>query len=96
MGVDQELKKFVEKLEIKLLGDLKENPTMLENFSLTVSSLTTQVSELKTLHLPRRSMKHWYTFAQAIESASHKAADQSVPSAGQAGTHPAEGEKNTR
>ncbi|GJY94731.1 retrovirus-related pol polyprotein from transposon TNT 1-94 [Tanacetum coccineum] len=35
-------------------------------------------------------------FAQAIESASHKVDDKSVPLAGQAGTHPVEGEKNTR
>ncbi|GJX43429.1 hypothetical protein Tco_0260105 [Tanacetum coccineum] len=35
-------------------------------------------------------------FANAIESASQKAGDQSVLSAGQAGTQHAEGEKNTR
>ncbi|GJW70353.1 hypothetical protein Tco_0127270 [Tanacetum coccineum] len=45
----KELKKYVEKLEIELPGDLKEIPTKLEKFSSTVSSLTTQVSELKTL-----------------------------------------------
>ncbi|GJY13804.1 hypothetical protein Tco_0383113 [Tanacetum coccineum] len=34
-------------------------------------------------------------FAKSIDSASQKAIDQIVPSAGQAGTHHAEGEKNT-
>nr|GEU66361.1 hypothetical protein [Tanacetum cinerariifolium] len=43
------LKKHVHELEIKLPGDLKEILTRLENFTLTVSSLTTQVAELKTL-----------------------------------------------
>ncbi|GJZ35146.1 hypothetical protein Tco_0580963 [Tanacetum coccineum] len=35
-------------------------------------------------------------FAQSIEYASHKAGNQSVPSAGQADTHPAKRAKNTR
>ncbi|GKF30099.1 hypothetical protein Tco_0096441, partial [Tanacetum coccineum] len=35
-------------------------------------------------------------FVQAIGAASNKAGDQSVPLAGQASTHPTEGEKNTR
>ncbi|GJR02686.1 hypothetical protein Tco_0525670 [Tanacetum coccineum] len=35
-------------------------------------------------------------FAHAIEQASHKAGGQGVPSVGQAGTHPSEGEKNTK
>nr|GEX03156.1 hypothetical protein [Tanacetum cinerariifolium] len=35
-------------------------------------------------------------FAQAVQDASQKASDQCVPSAGQAGTHLTEGEKNTR
>ncbi|GJZ28251.1 hypothetical protein Tco_0572898, partial [Tanacetum coccineum] len=48
-GVIRELKKYVEKLEIKLLGDLKEIPTKMEKFNSTISSLTTQVSELRTL-----------------------------------------------
>ncbi|GJW15755.1 hypothetical protein Tco_0019888 [Tanacetum coccineum] len=34
-------------------------------------------------------------FVKAIEDASQQVGDKSVPSAGQAGTHPAEGEKNT-
>ncbi|GJV14532.1 hypothetical protein Tco_1359855 [Tanacetum coccineum] len=45
----KELKKYVEKLEVEILGDLKEIPSKLEKFTSTVSSLTTQVVELKTL-----------------------------------------------
>ncbi|GKE29466.1 hypothetical protein Tco_1444850 [Tanacetum coccineum] len=97
----RELKKYVEKLEIELLGDLKEIPTKLEKFTSTVSSLTTQVSEMRTLQwdLPAEFLavtKALDRFAQALEYASQKASDQSVHSAGQAGTHLAEGEKNTR
>ncbi|GKB34111.1 hypothetical protein Tco_0879053 [Tanacetum coccineum] len=65
------LKKQVHNLKIKLLGELKEIPTKLENFTKTVTSLT----------------------SQAI--ASKKTKDNSVPSTGQAGTQPAEEEKNT-
>ncbi|GKD47353.1 hypothetical protein Tco_1271998 [Tanacetum coccineum] len=43
------LKKHVHEQAIKLPGDLKDIPTKLESFTLTVSSLTTQVVELKTL-----------------------------------------------
>ncbi|GKB01640.1 hypothetical protein Tco_0829684, partial [Tanacetum coccineum] len=46
----KKLKKNVHELEIELSGDLKEILTKLEKFSSTVSSLTTQVSEWKTLH----------------------------------------------
>ncbi|GKB69387.1 hypothetical protein Tco_0930799 [Tanacetum coccineum] len=49
------LKKYVEKLEVELPGDLKEILTKLEKFSSTVSSLTTQVFEVKTL----QSLKPW-------------------------------------
>nr|GFC61456.1 hypothetical protein [Tanacetum cinerariifolium] len=44
----KELKNYVKKLEVELLGDLKEMPSKLEKFTSTVSSLTTQVAELKT------------------------------------------------
>ncbi|GJY23314.1 retrovirus-related pol polyprotein from transposon TNT 1-94, partial [Tanacetum coccineum] len=43
------LKKQVRELEIELLGDLKEIPTKLEDFTKTITSLTSQVTELKTL-----------------------------------------------
>ncbi|GKE10484.1 hypothetical protein Tco_1414035, partial [Tanacetum coccineum] len=39
----------LKKLEVELPGELKEIPTKLEQFTLTVSSLTTQVAELRTL-----------------------------------------------
>ncbi|GJY91539.1 retrovirus-related pol polyprotein from transposon TNT 1-94 [Tanacetum coccineum] len=48
-GEIKELKKYVKNLEVEFLGDLKEIPTKLEQFTLTVSSLTTQVAELRTL-----------------------------------------------
>ncbi|GKB42838.1 hypothetical protein Tco_0887780, partial [Tanacetum coccineum] len=80
--------------ELLLPGDLKEIPTKLEDFTKTITSLTSQVAELKTLQ--------WELLAeflslpvQVLDSASSKARDQSVPSAGQADTMPAEGEKNT-
>ncbi|GKE27604.1 hypothetical protein Tco_1442988 [Tanacetum coccineum] len=43
------LKKQVHELEIELPGDLKEIPTKLEDFTKTITSLTSQVAELKTL-----------------------------------------------
>ncbi|GJS96876.1 retrovirus-related pol polyprotein from transposon TNT 1-94 [Tanacetum coccineum] len=61
-GAVGEIKKYVEELEVKTPGDLKD---LLGKF------------------------------ATAIEIASQKACDTSVPSTGQAGTHPAEGEKYT-
>ncbi|GJS91786.1 hypothetical protein Tco_0774422 [Tanacetum coccineum] len=86
-------------MEIELPGDLKEIPTKLEKFSSTVSSLTTQ-SKIKTLDaipiLFNKLTEALDRFAQAVQDASQKAGDQGVPSAVQAGTHPAEGEKNTR
>nr|GEY88324.1 hypothetical protein [Tanacetum cinerariifolium] len=43
------LKKQVHELEIELPGDLKEIPTKLEDFTKTVTSVTSQVTRLKTL-----------------------------------------------
>nr|GEY47249.1 hypothetical protein [Tanacetum cinerariifolium]GEY54111.1 hypothetical protein [Tanacetum cinerariifolium] len=48
-GKVKELNKHVHELEIKLPGDLKEISNKLEVFTSTVSSLTIQVVELKTL-----------------------------------------------
>ncbi|GJZ41004.1 hypothetical protein Tco_0587890 [Tanacetum coccineum] len=45
----QELKKHVQNMEIELLGDLKEIPTKLETFTYLISSLTSQVAELKNI-----------------------------------------------
>ncbi|GKA27839.1 hypothetical protein Tco_0714007 [Tanacetum coccineum] len=83
-------------LEIELLVDLKEIPNKLETFTSTVKSLTTQVVELKTLYLLNKVTKALNKFSQVIESASKKLRDASVPSIGQAGSHPAKGEKNTQ
>nr|GEU82777.1 hypothetical protein [Tanacetum cinerariifolium] len=47
----KDLKKYVYELEIKLLGDLKENPTKLEEPNSIISSLTKQVAKLKNLKL---------------------------------------------
>ncbi|GJV40941.1 hypothetical protein Tco_1419381 [Tanacetum coccineum] len=46
-----ELPRYVEGLEIKIPGDLKEIPEKLEEFQSYVSGLTKQVAELKNLKL---------------------------------------------
>ncbi|GJU08350.1 hypothetical protein Tco_1124780 [Tanacetum coccineum] len=90
------LKKQVHELEIKLPRDLKEIPSKLEDFTKTVTIEMVQ-AKLKTLDalqsLPNKVTNALNQFAQAI--ASKKTGDTNVPSAGQAGTQPAEGEKNT-
>ncbi|GJW90111.1 hypothetical protein Tco_0167664 [Tanacetum coccineum] len=88
------LKKHVHELEIELPRDLKEIPIKLDDFTKNVTSLTSQVAELKTLQweLPAKFLS---LPAQVLNSASSKAGDLSVPSAGQADTMPAEGKKNT-
>ncbi|GJZ62360.1 hypothetical protein Tco_0618497 [Tanacetum coccineum] len=45
----KELKQQVHELEIELIGELKEIPSKLEEFTKTITSLTSQVAELKTL-----------------------------------------------
>nr|GEV52998.1 hypothetical protein [Tanacetum cinerariifolium] len=45
----KDIKKHVQGLEIKLPEDLKEIPNKLETFTSTISILTSQVTELKTL-----------------------------------------------
>ncbi|GJU98463.1 hypothetical protein Tco_1327734 [Tanacetum coccineum] len=87
------LKKQAHELEIELLGDLKEIPSKLEDFTKIVTSLTSQVAELKILHLLNKVTDALNQFTQAI--ASQKTKDGSIPSVGQAGTQPAKGEKNT-
>ncbi|GJS37594.1 hypothetical protein Tco_0535976 [Tanacetum coccineum] len=43
------IKKHVRDMEIELPGDIKEIPTKLETFTFTISSLSSQVVELKTI-----------------------------------------------
>ncbi|GKB13673.1 hypothetical protein Tco_0847596 [Tanacetum coccineum] len=94
------LKKQVHELEIELPGDLKEIPSKLEEFTKTITSLTSQVAELKTLQW--ELIEEFVSLHVQVESVQAKlqtldalpAGEQSVPSAGQADTMPAEGEKN--
>ncbi|GJS54443.1 hypothetical protein Tco_0627805 [Tanacetum coccineum] len=91
------LKKHVHELEIELPGDLKDIPPKLEEFTKTLTSaiqVETVLAKLKTLDaLPSllnkvtEALNH---LAQAIASTK----DASVLFACQAGTQPAEGEKN--
>ncbi|GKC37950.1 retrovirus-related pol polyprotein from transposon TNT 1-94 [Tanacetum coccineum] len=86
----KELKKHVQDIEIKLPGDLKEILTKLETFTSTISSLSSQVDELKNTQweLPAEFQ------ALPMENAS-RATTKGVPSTGQATALPTEGEKNT-
>ncbi|GJT05709.1 hypothetical protein Tco_0840171 [Tanacetum coccineum] len=127
-GEIKDLKKYVEGLEIKIPGDLKVLPGKLEEFQSSITSLTTQVANIKNLQLElpaeflalpgkvssiqvqlsklktldalpnllNRVTEALDRFAQAIENASTKTGGHSVLLAGQACTHPAEGEKNTQ
>ncbi|GJW18046.1 hypothetical protein Tco_0025482 [Tanacetum coccineum] len=78
-------------------NSLKPELSKLLSFHDFSNSLPTELKELpskfKDITGEIRELKK---FAQAIEAASYKAGDQCVPLAGQASTHPAEGEKNTR
>ncbi|GJV39010.1 hypothetical protein Tco_1417450 [Tanacetum coccineum] len=90
------LKKQVHELEIELLGDLKEIPTKLEDFTKTVASVQAKLKTLDALpSLLLNVTKALNKFAQVLDSASSKAGDQSVPSTGQANTMSVEGGKNT-
>ncbi|GJR87098.1 hypothetical protein Tco_0211109 [Tanacetum coccineum] len=90
------LKKRVHKLEIELLRDLEEIPTKLDDFTKNVASVQAKLKTLDALpSLLLNVTQALNKFAQVLDSASSKAGDQSIPSAGQAGTIPAEGEKNT-
>ncbi|GJS13370.1 hypothetical protein Tco_0407842 [Tanacetum coccineum] len=85
----EDIKKYVEELEVEILARLHALPKQ-------VSSINVQLSKLKVLDalpsLLNKVIKALDRFAHAIESSSQKASDTSVPSAGQAGTRPAEGE----
>ncbi|GJY65357.1 hypothetical protein Tco_0467595 [Tanacetum coccineum] len=86
----KELKQHVRDMEIELPRDLVEIPTKLETFTSTISSLSSQVAELKNIQwkLPAE-------FSTMVGNAS-RATSMHVPSAGQAVASPAEGEKNTK
>nr|GEX92705.1 hypothetical protein [Tanacetum cinerariifolium] len=94
------LKTQVYELKIELPKELKEIPTKLEDFTKTA---TTKVelaqAKLKALDallsLFLNVTKALNKFAEVLESTSRKARDQGVPSARQADTMPAEGEKDT-
>ncbi|GJW56847.1 retrovirus-related pol polyprotein from transposon TNT 1-94 [Tanacetum coccineum] len=62
-----------------------------------VSSIQAKIKTLDALlSLLSKVTKALDRFTQAVDQASLKAGDKGVPSAGQAGTHPVEGEKNTK
>ncbi|GKC79747.1 hypothetical protein Tco_1130521, partial [Tanacetum coccineum] len=90
------LKKQVHELVIELPGDLKEIPTKLDDFTKNVASVQAKLKTLNDLPILLLNVTQTLNkFAQVLDSASSKARDQSVHSAGQANTIPAEGEKNT-
>nr|GEV49319.1 hypothetical protein [Tanacetum cinerariifolium] len=62
-----------------------------------VSSVQAKIKTLDVLpSLLNKVTEALDRFEQAVEHASQKAGDQGVPSAGQTGTHPVKGEKNTK
>ncbi|GJV69820.1 hypothetical protein Tco_1485329 [Tanacetum coccineum] len=92
------LKNQVYNLEIELPGELKEIPPKLEAEFLAVPSQVDMVpAKLKTLdalpNLLNKVTNSLNQFSHAITS--KKIRGDSVPSAGQSGTQPAEGGKNT-
>ncbi|GKD02114.1 hypothetical protein Tco_1177088 [Tanacetum coccineum] len=87
--------------KVASLGDFRlEIPAGLLALLGKVSSIHAHLIKLKVLDaLPSLLDKvdaTMHMFAKAINSTSQKDGDNSVPSAGQADTHPTEGEKNTR
>ncbi|GJX52663.1 hypothetical protein Tco_0281032 [Tanacetum coccineum] len=91
-----ELKRHVQRMEIKLPGDLNDIPTKLETFTSTVSSIMSQLRTLDTLpSLLNKVANTLNKFASIMENASHIGTRKGVPSAGLATASPAEGEKRT-
>ncbi|GKD88089.1 hypothetical protein Tco_1363596 [Tanacetum coccineum] len=89
------LKTQVYNLDIKLPGDLKEIPTKLDEFTKTVASVQAKLKTLDALpSLLLNVTQALNKFAQVLDSASSKAGDQSVTSAGQADTMLAGGEEH--
>ncbi|GJR63562.1 hypothetical protein Tco_1505724, partial [Tanacetum coccineum] len=90
------LKQQVYELDIELPRDLKEIPSKLEEFTKTVASVQAKLKTLDALPgLLLNVTKALNKFSQVLDSASSKAGDKGVPSAGQASTMPTEGEKKT-
>ncbi|GKC62780.1 hypothetical protein Tco_1095378, partial [Tanacetum coccineum] len=94
----KDLSKLVQNVKVHLevpketedaLGSHPPSPSQVSSVQAKIKTLDALLSLLNkvTTALDR--------FVKAIEDASQQAGDKSVPSAGQAGTHPAEGEKNT-
>nr|GEX11252.1 hypothetical protein [Tanacetum cinerariifolium] len=89
------LKKQVHELEIELPKDLKEILSKLKEFTKTII-IQAKLQTLDALPgLLLNVTKDLNKFAQVLDSVSSKSKDQSVPSACQADTMPAEEEKNT-
>nr|GEV76634.1 hypothetical protein [Tanacetum cinerariifolium] len=92
------LKKQVHELEIELPGYLKEIPSKLKKFTktITIASVQAKLQTLDALPGPLLNViKALNNFAQVLDCISSKSRDQSVYSAGQADTMPAEVENNT-
>ncbi|GKB12810.1 zinc finger BED domain-containing protein RICESLEEPER 2 [Tanacetum coccineum] len=85
---------YVEKLEIDVPADLKGILDKLVELQTSISALTTRVFDAIP-DIMNKVATSLNKFADAISSVSHKAENSSVPSAGQADTHPAEREKIT-
>ncbi|GKA45683.1 hypothetical protein Tco_0738479 [Tanacetum coccineum] len=92
----------IKDMEIKLPGDLIEIPTKLESFTSTISSLSSQVAELKNIQwkppaefLNLSISDTLNSFSTVMENASG-VASINVPSASQAPLLLDEGEKNTK
>nr|GEY80504.1 hypothetical protein [Tanacetum cinerariifolium] len=89
------LKKQVHEWDIELLGDLKEIPIKLDDITKNVASVQAKLKTLDALpSLLLNVTQALNKFAQVLNSALLKVGDQSVLSAGQADTMPAEGKKN--
>ncbi|GKB24494.1 hypothetical protein Tco_0863895 [Tanacetum coccineum] len=87
-GEIKELKQHIKDMEIELPGDLKEILSKLEIFTSTISSLSSQVAELKNIQWELLA-----EFATLVGNASGATA-MGVPLADKATASPAEGEKD--
>nr|GEX97344.1 hypothetical protein [Tanacetum cinerariifolium] len=87
-----EVKKHVRDMEIELPGDLKEIPTKLDTFTFTISSLLSQLAELKNIKWELPTV--FLNFPSQVSSVQEKLKIlDSLPR--KAIASPAEGEKNT-
>ncbi|GKB11846.1 hypothetical protein Tco_0845769 [Tanacetum coccineum] len=99
----KELKQNAKDMELELPGDVKEILSKLDTFTSTISSLSSQVAELKNIQwellaeflaLPHLVTNTLNRFATLVENASG-ATTMGVPSADKATASPTEGEKDT-